>query len=79
MYILKLFYEELMEIDVDNFNFKEIEKSQLHQTLEETAKPPLAEFMTELIYDHFDEKQFTLGTTEALEKFTNFQRKRNEI
>ena len=77
MDVLKLFYEELMEIDVDNFNFKEIEKSQLHQTLEDTAKPPLAEFMTELMYDHFDDKMFTMGTTEALEKFSEFQKKRN--
>ena len=75
--VQKLFYEELMKIDVDNFNFKEIEKSQLHKILEDSAKPPIVEFVTEIAYTHTKEKQFTVHTVKLLELYTEFFKKRN--
>jgi hypothetical protein len=73
----KMFYDELMEIDIDNFNFKEIEKSDLHKILEDSAKPPLVDFVTELIYKHIDDNKFVIHTIELLEKYTEYLRKRN--
>eukprot|EP01040_Poterioochromonas_malhamensis_P006985 gene6985-7535_t len=75
--VQKAFYNELMEIDVDNFNFREIDKSILHKQLEEVAKPPLAEFMGELIYDNRNKKVISMHTVEMLEKYTEYMKKRN--
>jgi len=75
--VQKLFYEELMKIDVDNFNFKEIEKSELHKILEDSAKPPLVDFITELIYKQTDNSKYVIHTIELLEKYTEYLRKRN--
>eukprot|EP01038_Epipyxis_sp_PR26KG_P016648 gene16648-22757_t len=71
--VQKLFYDELMKIDIDKFNFKEIEKSDLHKTLEESAIPPIVEFVTSIAYDHTKEKKFTIHTTvKLLELYTDF-------
>jgi len=75
--VLKLFYEELMKIDVENFNFKEIEKSELHKILEDSAKPPLVEFVTEIICQHSKKKEFRCYTTDLLASYTEFLKKRN--
>jgi hypothetical protein len=75
--VQKMFYDELMKIDVEKFNFKEIEKSDLQKILEEASKPPLAEFMSELVYDHFEAKHYGVSTTVLLEEYTAFLRKRN--
>jgi hypothetical protein len=46
------FYLELMKIKIDDFNPKSIEKSELHQTLEDSAKSPMVEFLTQIVYDN---------------------------
>ena len=74
--VQKLFYEELMKIDIDNFNFKEIEKSKLHQILEDSAIPPLVDFMTQLVYS-CAEKKFVIHTVKLLQQYSEFLKKRN--
>ena len=74
--VLKLFYEELMTIDIDNFNFREVEKSELHKILEDSAIPPLADFVTQIVYA-CPKKMFTEHTVKLLEQYTDFLKKRN--
>jgi hypothetical protein len=75
--VQKMFYDELMKIDVEKFNFKEVNKSELQKILEEASKPVLAEFMSEFVYDHFEAKQYSVSTTLLLEQYTTFLKKRN--
>jgi len=74
--VQKRFYEELMEIDIENFNFKQTEKSELQQILEVSSRPPIVEFMAETIYG-YKKLKYTIKKTTLLEKYTSFLLKRN--
>lgn len=74
--VQKAFYDELMKFDIAKFNFKDQEKSELQKTLEDCAKPPLSEFLCELVSKAVVE-DIKIKTVELLGKYTEFTKKRN--
>lgn len=74
--VQKAFYDELMSYDINKFNFKEQEKSNFQKLLEDSSKPPLSEFLYELVSSS-PLKFIKVKTVELLEAYTNFNRKRN--
>ncbi len=77
--VQKAFYDELMKFDVENFNFKEVDKSDLQKILEDAAKPVISEFLYNLVYNVDVEKNNVIKfkTVELLTKYTEYTKKRN--
>jgi len=77
--VQKAFYDELMKFDIKNFNFKDIEKSDLQKTLEDASKPILSEFLYHYIYkvDAETTKELKIKTVDLLVKYTEYTKKRN--
>eukprot|EP01040_Poterioochromonas_malhamensis_P009172 gene9172-9951_t len=74
--VQKAFYDELMKFDIFKFNFKDQEKSELQKTLEECAKPPISEFLCELVSKAVVE-DIKIKTVELLKLYTEFTKIRN--
>lgn len=77
--VQKAFYDELMQFDIKNFNFKDVEKSDLQITLEDASKPMLSEFLYHYIYNINAEttKEMKIKTVDLLAKYTEYTKKRN--
>ena len=75
--VQKAYYDELMKIDVDSFNPKDIEKSELHKTLEDSAKSPIIEFLSEIVYSKKHLELYKVKTVDLLKQYTEFMKERN--
>lgn len=74
--VQKAFYDELMKFDIFKFNFKDLEMSKLHKSLEECAKPPISEFLCELVSKAVVE-DIKIKTVGLLKLYTEFTKIRN--
>ncbi len=74
--VQRAFYDELMKINTANFNFREIEKSELHSALIDAVKPPLAEFLSALCYLNKSDT-FAIETTELIQLYNQYMAKHN--
>ncbi len=76
-YVRKLFYDELMKIDIAKFNHKEIDKSELHKTLEDAAKSPMVEFLCQIVYKNNKTELYKQKSVKLLKDYTEFMKERN--
>lgn len=75
-YVQKLFYDKLMAFDITNFNHNEVEKSELHKTLEEASKSPMVEFLSKIVYNNKNKESYKSKTTVLLKMYNNFIKER---
>jgi hypothetical protein len=74
--VQKAYYDELMKIDVKNFNHKEIAKSDLQQDMEENARSPIVEFFYKFLYTNLESK-LTIKASDLLKLYNEFLKERN--
>jgi hypothetical protein len=71
------FYLQLKEFDLKSVNIKSIEKSEIHQKLEDNAKSPMVEFLCQIVHDYNKKEKYCVHTTKLLQDYTEFMKKRN--
>lgn len=75
--VQRAFYDELMKIDIVNYNFRNVIHSELHEALVEAVKPPLAEFVSQLCYSNIKKDMFSIETQEFIQLYNNYMAKNN--
>lgn len=75
--VLLEFYLQLKEFDLKSVNIKAMEKSEMQQKLEDNAKSPMVEFLSQIVYDHRNKEKYCVHTTKLLQQYTEFMKARN--
>jgi hypothetical protein len=71
------FLEMLMKRDISNWNPKEFEKSELHQTLEDNSISPLVQYLANIVRENIGQETVTKSSTVALKEFSELLRSLN--